>query len=78
MRIGLLSIRRRIPLEAEYVSLRGKNNKMPKKDEFEPFDRLMQKVIKVPHSEIKAKLDAEKKAKKQKKSAKVKQNDTSN
>ena len=35
-----------------------KNNK-----EFENFDRTMRELIKVPHSVIKAKLDAEKKAK---------------
>jgi len=34
--------------------------------EFEKFDRTMQSLMKVPHSEIKAKLDAEKKAKKRK------------
>jgi hypothetical protein len=34
--------------------------------EFEKFDRAMRELIKVPHSEIKAKLDAEKKAKKRK------------
>ena len=45
---------------------------MPKNDQFKNFDRTMQSLLKVPHSEIKAKLDAEKKAKKRKKSAKVK------
>jgi len=34
--------------------------------EFDRFDRTMRKLIAVPHSEIKAKLDAEKAAKKQK------------
>jgi len=34
--------------------------------QFEKFDRAMRELIKVPHSEIKAKLDAEKKAKKRK------------
>ena len=38
--------------------------------EFSKFDETMKKLMKVPHSEIKAKLDAEKKAKKRKKSAK--------
>ena len=31
--------------------------------EYESFDRIMRKLISVPHSEIKAKLDAEKAAK---------------
>jgi len=39
---------------------------MPKNDEFEKFDRLMRQIGRVPHSEIKAKLDAEKKARKRK------------
>jgi hypothetical protein len=34
---------------------------------FENFDRTMRELLKVPHSEIKAKLEAEKKAKKRKK-----------
>jgi hypothetical protein len=34
--------------------------------EFNKFDETMKKLMKVPHSEIKAKLDAEKKAKKRK------------
>jgi len=34
--------------------------------EYENFDRTMRDLVKVPHSEIKAKLDAEKKAKKRK------------
>ena len=40
---------------------------MPKRSEFEAFDQTMRELIKVPHSEIRVKLDAEKKAKKQKK-----------
>jgi hypothetical protein len=36
---------------------------MKRKTEFEKFDALMQKLIKVPHSTIKAKLDAEKQGK---------------
>jgi hypothetical protein len=36
--------------------------------EFETFDRMMRKLIKVPHSKIKAKLDAEKASKKRKRS----------
>lgn len=39
---------------------------MTRKSEFEHFDRAMRKVLAVPHSEIKAKLDAEKRAKKKK------------
>jgi len=39
-----------------------------KNKEYENFDRTMREIIKVPHSEIKAKLDAEKAAKKRKKS----------
>jgi hypothetical protein len=35
-------------------------------DEFEKFDQTMRKLITVPHSKIKAKLDAEKAAKKRK------------
>lgn len=35
--------------------------------EFENFDRTMRKLINVPHSEIKAKLDAEKRAKQKRK-----------
>jgi hypothetical protein len=42
--------------------------------EYDAFDRTMRELIKVPHSEIKAKLDAEKKTKKRK-TKKVK-NDT--
>lgn len=34
--------------------------------EFGNFDRVMKDLLKVPHSEIKSKLDAEKKAKKRK------------
>jgi hypothetical protein len=40
---------------------------MSKRGEFENFDRLAREVLKVPHSEIKAKLEAEKAAKKRKK-----------
>jgi hypothetical protein len=41
-----------------------------KSKEYDNFDRAMHELIKVPHSEIKAKLDAEKKAKKRKKARK--------
>jgi hypothetical protein len=36
---------------------------MTGKTEFQNFDKLVRKVLSVPHSEIKAKLDAEKRAK---------------
>jgi hypothetical protein len=39
---------------------------MKANQEFEKFDRTMRELMKVPHSDIKAKLDAEKKAKKRK------------
>lgn len=38
--------------------------------EYQRFDKMMRDLIKVPHSEIKAKLDAEKAAKKRKRKAK--------
>lgn len=41
-----------------------------KSSEYDNFDSTMRKLIRVPHSELKAKLDAEKRAKKRKKSAK--------
>jgi hypothetical protein len=43
---------------------------MKKKNEFRAFTDLVDRVLTVPHSEIKAKLDAEKQAKKRKKSRK--------
>ncbi len=42
----------------------------PKHNEFANFDRVARKILQVPHSEIKNKLEAEKKAKKRKKSRK--------
>jgi hypothetical protein len=36
------------------------------RDEYQNFTRTMEQLLKVPHSEIKAKLDAEKAAKKRK------------
>ena len=39
-------------------------------EEFRNFDRTMRELVKVPHSELKSKLDAEKRAKKRKKSRK--------
>ena len=41
-----------------------------KQSEFEHFDSTMRTLMKVPHSEIKAKLDEEKAAKKKKRKAK--------
>lgn len=38
--------------------------------EFENFDRMMRELITVPHSKIKAKLDAEKRAKQKRKAKK--------
>jgi hypothetical protein len=43
---------------------------MKTKTEYDKFADLMGQLIKVPHSEIKAKLDVEKRAKKRKKSRK--------
>jgi hypothetical protein len=43
-----------------------------RKSEFENFDSTMRKLISVPHSEIKVKLDAEKAAKAAKKKKRVK------
>ena len=40
---------------------------MEKNSEFQNFDRTMRQLIKVPHSEIKAALDAEKAEKQEKK-----------
>jgi hypothetical protein len=40
-----------------------------KRNEFEKFDRTMRDLLKVQHSEIKAKLDAEKRAKTKKRKA---------
>ena len=40
--------------------------------EFENFDRTMRELVKIPHSEIKAALEAEKTAKKRKKKRKAK------
>jgi hypothetical protein len=41
---------------------------MKSKTEFENFTEMMGKLVKVPHSEVKAKLEAEKRAKRRKKS----------
>jgi hypothetical protein len=40
-------------------------------NEFARFDRTMEQLLTVPHSEIKAKLDAEKRAKQRKRKAKL-------
>lgn len=42
-----------------------------KGQDFERFDRAMRKLLTVPHSRIKAKLDAEKKAKKRKRASRA-------
>ena len=43
---------------------------MPEKSEYEKFEKLTSAVLKVPHGQIKARLEAEKAAKKRKKSKK--------
>ena len=43
---------------------------MKKTEEYKKFDAMMDKVLSVPHSEIKAKLDAEKEEKRKRKRAK--------
>lgn len=43
---------------------------MKKESEFANFDHTMRELLKVPHSELKAKLDAEKRDKKRKKAKK--------
>jgi hypothetical protein len=45
---------------------------MPRKNEFENFDRTMRDLIRVPHSDIKAALDAERAEKQKKRKAKKK------
>jgi hypothetical protein len=45
-------------------------NKVMAKSEFNKFDTMTRELLKVPHSEIKAKLEAEKEAKKRKKAKK--------
>lgn len=44
----------------------ARNQNKPKSNEFENFDATMRKLLTVPHREIKAKLDAERKRKGQK------------
>lgn len=41
---------------------------MTDSSEYKRFDRIVRKLLSVPHSEIKAKLDAEKRTKKRKRS----------
>jgi hypothetical protein len=48
------------------------------KSEFDNFDATMHKLIQVPHSEIKAKLDTEKAAKKRKKKSNDHRNENHN
>jgi len=43
---------------------------MEKENEFSNFDRIMRKLVKVPHTRIKAKLDQEKTEKKKRKAKK--------
>jgi hypothetical protein len=45
--------------------------KRSKTSEFEKFDRAMRKLITVPHDAVKAKLDAEKRAKAKKRKSKT-------
>jgi hypothetical protein len=45
---------------------------MKKISEYDNFDRIMRELMKVPHSEIKAKLEAEKKERAERKKAKNK------
>jgi len=45
---------------------------MKRSEEFENFDRTMRELIRVPHSEIKAALEAEKRSKARKKKRKAK------
>ena len=47
-----------------YLQLR---NKMKTARQYKKFDRMMRKLLSVPHREIKTKLDAEKKGRKRKK-----------
>ena len=47
-------------------------------DEFSRFKNFMQRLVSVPHSEIKAKLDAEKKAKRRKRTSKTSASRASN
>ncbi len=51
---------------------------MKKKSEYKSFDRMMRKLLSVPHSEIKAKLEAEKAAKKKRTRPRRKPNDKAN
>jgi hypothetical protein len=46
------------------------DNRKATTGEYENFDRTMRKLIKVPHSEIKAALDAEKRAREKRKAKK--------
>lgn len=55
-----------------------KNPAKSQPGEFDRFKRFMQRLVAVPHSEIKAKLDAEKKAKKRKRTSKTSASRASN
>jgi hypothetical protein len=50
---------------------------MKQSEEFKKFDRAMDELLKVPHSEIKKKLDAEKAEKAARKKKKIKISDAS-
>ncbi len=52
------------------MALRGRQMRDKGSQEFENFDRTMRKLMTAPHSEIKAKLDAEKRAKQKRKAKK--------
>jgi hypothetical protein len=52
--------RQKYAIDLLYKVDRKANRKMRKQTEFEAFDNTMRRLISVPHSEIKAKLDAEK------------------
>ena len=54
------------------MSMGSGKTHMPDESEFSKFDRTMRDLISVPHSEIKAALDAEKAAKKRKNKRKAK------
>lgn len=60
--------RQKYAIDVLYGTSRKVKRKMQQNSEFEAFDKTMRKLISVPHSEIKAKLDAEK-AEKAKKTA---------
>jgi hypothetical protein len=52
-------------------TLMSRQAESDKPAEFERFKNFMQRLVAVPHSEIKAKLDAEKKAKERRRASRV-------